>query len=256
VRIETNTGKLAFGITASGKLKLEANSIETPDGSIYLPSREVLALYEGFIAAYEKRELSFDETYRDLCVALQSDTLRGPRSAEIAALAKPFERDILEGNVRLNGGRFEVYNNDGVIEAHLLSEGQRKIASLVRLMINGSLTRNALLFWDEPEANLNPRLVTRVARALRALAASGVQIFVSTHDYLLTQELSLAAEYPATANDTGLSRDLRFIALSRGDASRGVAVESAATMAGLGDNPILDEFVAHYKREQALAQAD
>ena len=64
-----------------------------------------------------------------------------------------------------------LYNADGAIDAHLLSEGQRKIASLVRLIVNGSLTSNDLLFWDEPEANLNPRLVTKVATALRALAA-------------------------------------------------------------------------------------
>ena len=78
----------------------------------------------------------------------------------IAALAEPFERDVLECVVRLEGGKFYVYSSDGTIEAHLLSEGERKIASLVRLIVNGSLTSNDLLFGDEPEANLNPRLVT------------------------------------------------------------------------------------------------
>src|SRR5690606_15735700 len=99
-------------------------------------------------------------------------------------------------------------------EAHLLSEGQRKIASLVRLIVNGSLTRNDVLFWDEPEANLNPKLVTRVAEALRAMATAGVQIFISSHDYLLTQELSLAVEH-ADRQPARLRAPIRFFALSR-----------------------------------------
>ncbi|MFY0538504.1 AAA family ATPase [Nannocystis pusilla] len=31
--------------------------------ALYVPSREVLSMYEGFIAAYQSRELSFDETF-------------------------------------------------------------------------------------------------------------------------------------------------------------------------------------------------
>ncbi|MBI4662619.1 MAG: AAA family ATPase [Verrucomicrobia bacterium] len=250
VKLHTDQGNLSFQLTTPGNFKLVRNTLEKTPGAIFIPSRESLALYEGLIAAYDKRELSLDETFRDLCVALSSSALRGPRSAEIAALAGPFEKEILQGTVRLEGGKFYVYNDDGLIEAHLLSEGQRKIASLVRLMVNGSLTSNDLLFWDEPEANLNPRLVTKVAEALRALAAAGVQVFIATHDYLLTQELSLAAEYPDQQEER-LRCPINFFALSRTE-TEGVTVQSGGTVAALQDNPILEEFAAHYDREQAL----
>ena len=54
-----------------------------PSGPIvFIPSAEVLSVYPGFVSAYERRELSFDETFRDLCV----DSLWGPTSVRLAAL--------------------------------------------------------------------------------------------------------------------------------------------------------------------------
>ena len=103
-----------------------------------------MMLLEGFAALYQKRELSFDETYYDLCLALQTAPLRGPRAAMANRLAGPLE-ESLGGSVHHDQGRFYVKNEDGVIEAHLLSEGFRKIASLVRLVQNGSLARSGLL---------------------------------------------------------------------------------------------------------------
>lgn len=135
----------------------------------------------------------------------------------------------------------------GTIEAHLLAEGYRKIASIVHLISNGSLMKNAVLFWDEPEANLNPRLITKVAQTLRFLAAAGVQILMATHDYLLSHELALAAEY---GTDPRVAT--RFFAFTRGQPWGPVRVTAADHLAELSDNPILREFAAHYDREQRL----
>jgi AAA15 family ATPase/GTPase len=105
------------------------------------------------------------------------------------------------------------------------------------------------LFWDEPEANLNPRLVTLIAEILRRLANGGVQVFLATHDYLLSSELSLAAEYPEQS-PAHLNCDIRFFCAYR--AEDGVRIESSATLPQLRENPILKEFAAHYDREQLL----
>ncbi len=58
---------------------MEVGSADWKKGAsaIFLPTREVLAMYEGFAAAYQDRELSFDETYYDACVALGRGALRG-----------------------------------------------------------------------------------------------------------------------------------------------------------------------------------
>ncbi len=245
VRVGMADWTARFELTTLGRLQFLWLGPPPAKRCIFIPSREALAMFDGFIAAYEGRELSFDQTYYDLCVALSGKPLRGARRGDIASLLRPLE-EILGGRVVLEGGRFHVAAADGLIEAHLLAEGFRKIAGLAHLIANGSLMQNGLLLWDEPEANLNPKLVTRVAEALRTLTRGGVQVFIATHDFLLSQELSLAAEYESPPRVP-----MRFFAFSRTDGGP-VTVESGATLAELSHNPILEEFAAHYDREHAL----
>jgi hypothetical protein len=82
---------------------------------------------------------------------------------------------------------------------------------------------------------------------IRKLAAAGVQCFVTTHDYLLPRELSLAAEYRfAPAVDT------RFFSLYRSSDDKPVEVECATNWSHLDHNAILEEQAAHYDRAQAM----
>ena len=121
----------------------------------------------------------------------------------------------------------------------------------MHLIANGSLIKNAILFWDEPEANLNPKLTKIVSDFLLRLAGGGIQVFVASHDYLLTNELSLNAEF-ATAAAT--NAPIRFFAFGR-TAEGSVEVESGATLAELSKNPIMEEFEALYERERGLFYA-
>jgi len=243
VAVSTDQGAIQFTVSNLGNLRVAENTLREVGSSIFIPAREMFSTYEGFQAAVENRELAFDDTYRDLCVALSAAPAKGARAAKAATLAKPLE-EILGGSVELSDGRFFVNMKDGSIEAHLLAEGLRKIASLLRLVVNGSLAQQGFLFWDEPEANLNPMLMKKVADLILALGDSGVQIFLATHDYLISQELSLAAEY-------GKAK-LRFFGLSRSAEDAAVKVEQADTLPGLQNNPILDGYAAHYDREREL----
>ena len=217
----------------------------TPHGKgVFIPPNEVLAIYPGFTASYEKRELAFDQTYYDICKALSAAPLK-TKNVVLSRLKLGLE-DILEGSVVQKGERFYVKSKKGerAFEAHLLAEGHRKIAALMHLINNGSIDKGTVLFWDEPEANLNPRLIRHIALFLRELANLGIQVFVTTHDYLLVGELSMAAEY-----QTVPKVPIRFLAMSRqGDGP--VHVQTGDTLADLQDNPILDEFAEHYQREQ------
>lgn len=214
---------------------------------LFVPPNEVLAIYPGFVASYEKRELAFDQTYYDICKALAAAPLKN-KNVLLTRLVRGFE-EVLQGKVVQKGDRFYVQNNktEKTLEAHLLAEGHRKIATIVHLINNGSIEKGTILFWDEPEANLNPRLIKHVALFLRELAKAGVQVFIATHDYLLTGELSLAAEYKTTPKVP-----IRFFALDRQNDAP-VSIESGDTLADLSHNPILDEFAAHYEREQQAA---
>lgn len=167
---------LHLRLTTQSNLNLEYQSLLDPARSVYLPPQEFLSLYEGFISAYELRETAFDETYFDLAVALNARPVRGPRQSEIEQLIKPLQ-EMVKGRVSEKNGRFYIRLPEGELEAPLVSEGLRKLACLKYLITNGSLTPSGILFWDEPEANLNPQSITVVVNFLRILAGSGVQIF-------------------------------------------------------------------------------
>ena len=234
-------------ISSRDTVTLDYGHVPKPVSPLYIPPHEFLSKSEGFIAAYTNRESSFDETYYDLSVALDATLLRGPRLAEIRDLIDPLENAI-NGNVINENGRFYVkFKSGGKYEAPLVSEGFRKIAELIYLINNGSLTKNGILFWDEPEANLNPKMTVLIVDLLKILASRGVQIFVATHDYLFSQELSLLTEYPSDTH-------IKFFSFYKPNKRAGVIVESAETLVEIERNPILDEFAAHYDREAKLFQ--
>jgi predicted ATP-dependent endonuclease of OLD family len=251
VDLVTDIGETNVRLTSQGKLYLDINSIKPNQRSIFIPSREVLSICSSLRSAYESVNLNFDETYYDLAKELLRPTLRGPRGEKAGKMIKPLEA-IINGTVYDENGVFYVKQGgtQSAIEAHLLAEGWRKIASLCRLILNGSLFKNSVLFWDEPEANLNPQLIKPVCDILRRLAQMGVQIFVTTHDYLLTNELSLVAEYPDKPSKPQPCL-VRFIGLTR-DAEHGTSKQVGETLPEIRENPILAAYAKHYDEEEEL----
>ena len=51
---------------------------------------------------------------------------------------------------------------------------------IARLIATGSLLDKGFLFWDEPEANLNPKIIKLMARIIVELGLHGIQVFVAT----------------------------------------------------------------------------
>ena len=64
-------------------------------------------------------------------------------------------------------------------------------------------------------------------------------------------ELSLLAEYPSE-NPIAL----KFFSLHKPNEQSSVIVEEGQTLADIANNPILDEFAAHYDREVELFNKD
>ena len=62
------------------------------------------------------------------------------------------------------------------------------------MLTNGTLTPEITLFWDEPEANLNPALLKDMAVVLTDLTQAGFQIILATHSLFLMRELHILAQ--------------------------------------------------------------
>ena len=115
------------------------------------------------------------------------------------------------------------------------------------MILSGSMNKNTILFWDEPETNMNPKTIRPIVQALVALAKMGVQIFVTTHDYFVQQEFNMLTVYPEL-NPERL--DIRFMSLYRDGEMNDVKYELEKTASDLKHNAIMQEFDAMYDREQ------
>jgi hypothetical protein len=122
----------------------------------------MLSVYPGFVSLYETQAIPFDEIWRDTCVLLGSPIARGARKREIADLLAPLE-DSLGSKALLEGDRFFIQMAEPSIkvEADLVAEGYRKLAMVARLIVNGSLDANSMLFWDEPDVSRQRKLSQR-----------------------------------------------------------------------------------------------
>ena len=189
------------------------------DAPVFLPTRELLTIYPGFVSLYDKHYLEFEETWRDTCLLLGAPALRGPREERAARLLAPLE-DKIGGRVVLDGnGRFYLRpRGGGNMEMPLVAEGWRKLAALARLIATGATLDRGCLFWDEPEANLNPKLIRDVAEAILRICQAGVQVFMATHSLFLLREFEVLL-----ARDEFAGLDQRWFALHRGDNGVGVS---------------------------------
>ncbi|KHD08947.1 hypothetical protein PN36_10025 [Candidatus Thiomargarita nelsonii] len=190
-----------FTLTANSQKKVEIlqtpfkDKVFPPAPPIFLPTKEVLSLYPGFVKLYEDRELSIDETYSDLCRALNGLLLKGQKAKNIAVFIKPLET-IINGQLRLKNGRFYLKpTGKKEIEISLVAEGLRKIATLAYLAANGTLRQQNLLFWDEPDADLNAKILSQLAQYLiKLVEKSEIQIILTTHNFFLMKEMSVLVE--------------------------------------------------------------
>lgn len=119
----------------------------------------------------------------------------------------------------------------------MTAEGFRKIGVLQRLLSNGSLNPGSSgpLLWDEPESNLNPKLMKDLVQALLELARNGQQVILATHDYVLLKWFDLLM-------DKGKEDQVRFHVLSRDADSGHVRRNSMDDYRAIEPNAIADTF--------------
>ncbi len=206
---------------------------------VYIPVKEMLANAPGFRSLYSSRDIHFEEVYSDILDRAFLPPYRGAPDRTRRRLLDAL-RKVLEGRVQSKGEEFFLVNRQGKLEFTLLAEGLRKLGLLWLLIQNGTLAEGSILFWDEPETNLNPKLFPALIEILLELQREGVQIFVATHDYLILKQFDLQA---------GKADRLLFHALFMDSDSGNVACSSTNSYVDIAPNAIAEAFSDVYDRE-------
>ncbi|MDH0134736.1 AAA family ATPase [Pseudomonas asiatica] len=241
----------------------------------FIPTKEVLSLVRGLTAEQPDQstiERIFDDGYLDLARQLTkegADDLDAkvkldPRFASIV----PRLANLIGGRYELQEGRFcfqageyvekrgkssseqkapqsfqdsELYfvpAKSRLLSSTMTAEGFRKIGVLQRLLSNGSLNPGTAgpLLWDEPESNLNPKLMKDLVLALLELARNGQQVILATHDYVLLKWFDLLLD------KKGKGDQVRFHVLSREAETGQVLRDSMDDYRAIEPNAIAETF--------------
>lgn len=223
-----------FNNSRSLVIKDNANFDQYLAEAVFIPTKEVLSLVKGMTDANHDQntvELIFDDGYMDLANALMKS---GHDDADARVNLDPRLNTIIPQLVNLIGGRYQwenggfcfqagkfeekaspkrtkskagqIYQDSTVTEFiatsdHLYSssmtaEGFRKVGILHRLLSNGSISPGSSgpLVWDEPESNMNPKLMKLLVQIILELSRNGQQVIIGTHDYVLLKWLDLLAD--------------------------------------------------------------
>lgn len=211
--------------------------------SVFIPAKEILSNAWNLDAAVKMGNVEFDDTYLDIIAAAKIDI-----STDVDSVARKKYLKILQ---KISNGKVTVQDDifylkpgtQAKLEFNLVAEGIRKIALLWQLIKNGTLEKGSVLFWDEPEANINPKYIPVLAELLIMLEKEGVQIFVSTHDYFLSKYIEVKREKDS---------DVQYISLYK-DEKNQVQCEIAKEFELLEHNTIMDTFRQLYREEIGVA---
>ena len=209
--------------------------------SVFIPAKEILSNAWNLESAVKMGNVEFDDTYLDLIAAAKIDISRGADSVERKKYLELL-KGMSAGKVAVTEERFYLKpGNQAKLEFNLVAEGLRKVALLWQLMKNGTLEKGSVLFWDEPEANINPKHIPVLAELLVMLEQEGVQIFVSTHDYFLAKYLEVKKKE---------STSIQYCSLYHGNGA--VHCEISEKFAALEHNAIMETFRQLYMDEMEV----
>lgn len=241
----------------------------------FIPTKEVLSLVHGLTADQPDLptiERIFDDGYLDLAQQLKREGIEdlrskvqlNPRFWKIV----PRLANLIGGQYLLDQGRFvfqpgryeemnastrskdlhaQMYQDSTEwkfirkskkrLSSTMTAEGFRKIGVLQRLLSNGCLNpgTGGPLLWDEPESNLNPKLMKDLVLALLELARNGQQVILATHDYVLLKWFDLLL-------NKGDGDHVRFHVLSRDAQTGQVRRDSMDDYRAIEPNAIADTF--------------
>lgn len=276
-----------FSGTAT-EAKVSVDGGQAP-AATFIPTKEVLSLVRGLTAEQPDQhtiERIFDDGYLELAQQLIK---AGAEDLDAKVQLDPRFASIVPRLVNLIGGRYELHDGrfcfqagayveklgkssaaakaaqsfqdstlrfvpskSPLLSSGMTAEGFRKIGVLQRLLSNGSLNpgTSGPLLWDEPESNLNPKLMKDLVHALLELARNGQQVILATHDYVLLKWFDLLMDKKNKGDQVTFHR------LFREEGSDLIQRESRADYSVIGRSAISNTFAELYDEDVKRALGD
>ena len=240
---ENNGDKFSYSFGADTEkkiIKLENNCSPRSSNSIFIPAKEVLSLLDVIKNNREiKMEFGFDETYSDLAAALTLST-----KGTIPELFKEIRgrlENAINGKIVYSKEKkmWQYVQGKTSFEINATSEGTKKIAIFDTLIANHFLTKESIVFIDEPESGLHPGVLIELLDIIATLAEYGVQFMIASHSYFVIKKLYLIAQ--------NKNIDIPVIAFDK-DGYAGLS----NLKDGMPENAINDESVKLYEEELCL----
>ena len=186
-----------FGPSTSKTILSPVNTVEVTDvNSIFLPAKEIVSLQEIIKESRSERynAFGFDDTYYDLAMAL-TPTTKG-KNYKAFASAREELNNTIHGRIEYDKNKKEWIFKDSANRTYAIgmtAEGVKKVAVLDALLGNHYLSKDSVVFIDEPEANLHPELISKFMDIIYTLSKVGIQFFIATHSYFVIKKMYLLA---------------------------------------------------------------
>jgi len=183
---------------SSNYIKINSKRIQSETNNkyfksaIYIPPEDMLSHSKGFLALANERKMPFDQTQIDIIskAAIPETNNITPNAERVIGKIKT----IIGGDVVYENDTFFIIKEGGEkVSFSFVASGFRKFGLLFKLLRNGLLEKDTILFWDEPENSLNPEILPDLVSILLELQKNGVQIFIATHSYALARWFELNA---------------------------------------------------------------
>lgn len=250
VKVSSNDANIAmkfshksqkYDAAVTGKAAWEKQMVDL--SSVFIPAKEILSNAWNLSNAVRQGNIIFDDTYLDIIAAAEVNVASGNDSSRKKKYLDELKK-ISKGTVTVQQEHFYLKpGNQARLEFNLVAEGLRKIALLWQLIKNGTLEKGAVLFWDEPEANINPKFIPEIVKILLMLQEDGVQVFISTHDYFL------AKYFDVLKNNKDAVHYYSFYKAAEETGKEQICVEQASSFKLLEHNTIMETFRKLYEDE-------
>lgn len=241
--MKLGTDQIGYQFSSSATSKVvtaTAPSGKRETNSIFIPAKEVLSLYSIILKSREvDKSFGFDDTYYDLVKALRISPKKGKNYTAFSNSRKLLN-SVIDGKVEYDeasGKWFYKSNRSQKFSIGATSEGVKKISIMDRLLSNGYLDNQSIIFIDEIESALHPTAICQFLDMVAKIATDmDLQFFISSHSYFVIKKLALIAKTnPGLVTCISLSKDKK------------PAVHDLSE--GMPDNSIIDASIALYEEE-------